>query len=124
MRRSGEEDGILTALEASLLNLWGSLRRALVLAGSETQVMSLWPVDDAATRDLMIAYYRAVQAGQLRGEGLRQTQLRMLENPNTRHPFFGRVLFSRGNGLVSREAGADNHYLTYENPESHRLEAV
>jgi len=41
------------------------LRRALVLAGSETQVMSLWPVSDKGTRDLMIEYYRRL----LRGEG-------------------------------------------------------
>ncbi len=40
------------------------LRRALVLAGSETQVMSLWPVSDEGTRDLMIDYYKALKAGQ------------------------------------------------------------
>src|SRR5262249_33098553 len=70
LRESGpdkEDDGILTAMEVAGLDLWGTrlvvlsacdtgvggvvsgegvygLRRALVLAGSETQVMSLWPV--------------------------------------------------------------------------------
>ena len=34
------------------------LRRALSLAGSETQVMSLWPVSDLGARDLMIEYYK------------------------------------------------------------------
>jgi CHAT domain-containing protein/tetratricopeptide (TPR) repeat protein len=95
------EDGILTALEAAGLDLWGTqlvvlsacetgvgnvrsgdgvygLRRALVLAGSESQVMSLWKVDDAATRDLMVAYYKRLQAGEGRTEALRQVQLEML----------------------------------------------
>ena len=108
---SGEDDGILTALEASGLNLWGTklvvlsacdtgvgevkngegvygLRRALVLAGAETQMMSLWPVSDEGTRDLMIAYYKALQAGQGRGEALHQVQLQMLARPDRRHPFY------------------------------------
>jgi tetratricopeptide (TPR) repeat protein len=110
-RRSGEDDGILTALEASGLNLWGTklvvlsacdtgvgavkngegvygLRRALVLAGAETQMMSLWPVSDEGTRDLMLAYYKALQAGQGRAEALRQVQLTMLASPDQRHPFY------------------------------------
>jgi CHAT domain-containing protein/Tfp pilus assembly protein PilF len=101
-RGENGEDGILTALEAAGLDLWGTklvvlsacetgvgevkngdgvygLRRALVLAGSETQVMSLWQVSDAATRDLMTDYYRRLQAGEGRTEALRQVQLLMLK---------------------------------------------
>lgn len=101
-RRSGtNEDGVLTAAEAAGLDLWGTklvvlsacetglgdvrngagvygLRRALVLAGSESQVMSLWQVSDAATRDLMKAYYTRLQAGEGRTGALRQVQLEML----------------------------------------------
>lgn len=54
------------------------LRRALVLAGSETQIMSLWSVSDTATRDLMTGYYRRLQAGEGRTEAMRQVQLAML----------------------------------------------
>jgi CHAT domain-containing protein len=103
-RQSGAgEDGVLTALEASGLDLWGTklvvlsacetglgdvkngegvygLRRALVLAGSESQVMSLWQVSDAATRDLMAAYYKRLQAGEGRTEALRQVQLMMIRS--------------------------------------------
>lgn len=104
------EDGVLTALEAAGLDLWGTklvvlsacdtgvgqvtngegvsgLRRALVLAGSETQVMSLWKVSDAGTRDLMVAYYTRLQQGEGRTEALRQVQLAMLQ---------GRLLSSSG----------------------------
>jgi CHAT domain-containing protein len=102
-RSSGtDEDGVLTALEMVGVDLWGTklvvlsacetglgevkngegvygLRRALVLAGSETQVMSLWKVSDAGTRDLMVAYYTRLQRGESRTEALRQVQLAMLQ---------------------------------------------
>lgn len=110
LQRSKDDDGILTALEASGLNLWGTrlvvlsacdtglgevkngdgvygLRRALVLAGSKTQVMSLWPVSDYATRELMKAYYRGLKRGLGCGIALRQMQLKMLTT-GRRHPFY------------------------------------
>jgi CHAT domain-containing protein/Tfp pilus assembly protein PilF len=109
--KSGDDDGVLTASEVAGLNLWGTklvvlsacdtgvgevkngegvygLRRALVLAGSESQVMSLWPVSDEGTRDLMIGYYRGLQAGQGRSEALRQVQLSMLRSKNRKHPYY------------------------------------
>lgn len=111
-RQSDEgEDGILTALEATGLDLWGAklvvlsacdtavgevktgdgvygLRRALLIAGAESEVMSLWPVSDVATRDLMIAYYKAMRAGQDQAEALRQVQLKMIARPPYQHPYF------------------------------------
>jgi CHAT domain-containing protein len=101
-QHSGEgEDGVLTALEMAGLNLWGTklvvlsacetglgdvkrgeglygLRRALVLAGSESQLISLWKVSDAGTRDLMTAYYTRIQNHQGRTEALREVQMAML----------------------------------------------
>jgi CHAT domain-containing protein len=73
------------------------LRRALVLAGSESQVMSLWPVSDEATKDLMIPYYKALQQGEGRSEGLRQVQLRMLRGrKDLRHPFYWAAFIQSG----------------------------
>jgi len=105
------DDGVLTAMEVAGLDLWGTklvtlsacdtgvgsvkngegvygLRRALALAGSETQVMSLWPVSDEGARDLMIAYYKALQRGEGRGDALRQVQLQMLKRKDRRRPFY------------------------------------
>ncbi len=110
-RTSETDDGILTALEASGLNLWGTklvvlsacdtglgevrigegvygLRRAFVLAGTESLVMSLWSVSDYATRELMTNYYKNLKSGAGRGEALRQVQLEMLKKPNRQHPFY------------------------------------
>ena len=106
-----EDDGLLTALEAASLNLWGtelvvlsacdtgvgevsagngvySLRRALTIAGAEAQLTSLWPVSDRGTRELMVAYYGELLAGRGRSEALRVTQLAMLRDPRRRHPFY------------------------------------
>jgi len=64
------------------------LRRALVLAGAETQVMSLWKVSDEGTSELMSEYYRALQRGEGRAEGLRQVQLRLLKDARRSHPYY------------------------------------
>jgi CHAT domain-containing protein len=45
-------------------------------------------VSDPATRDLMINYYKALQAGQGRSEAMRQVQLQMLKDSARQHPFY------------------------------------
>ena len=98
MEAGEKDDGLLTALEAASLDLHGTqlvvlsacetglgevrsgdgvygLRRALTLAGAETQVMSLWQVSDEATRDLMIGFYRNLNAHRGRVAALRTVQL-------------------------------------------------
>jgi len=109
--QDADDSGIMTALEASALDLWGTklvtlsacdtgigvvrngegvygLRRAFVLAGTETLVMSLWPVSDAVARETMIAYYTGLRAGLGRGDALRQSKLAMLKRSGRAHPFF------------------------------------
>ncbi|MBD2606641.1 tetratricopeptide repeat protein [Scytonema hofmannii FACHB-248] len=104
-------DGILTALEVTGLNLRGTqlvvlsacetglgefqvggrlygLRRALVIAGSQTQVLSLWIIDDEGTKDLMVKYYQNLNAGKGKHEALRQAQLEFLKIPQYQHPYY------------------------------------
>lgn len=112
-----DADGIATALEVSGMDLWGTqlvvlsacdsgrgdvrvgqgvygLRRSLFAAGAETIVTSLWAVDDEATRDLMVAFYRGLLCGRSRAAALeaaaRQSRQR---NP---HPFFWAPFVSIG----------------------------
>jgi CHAT domain-containing protein len=117
--KSGDEDGLLTAMEVAGMDLWGTklvvlsacdtgvgdvrngegvqgLRRALVLAGSESQVMSLWPVLDNTAEDLMIPYYEALRKGEGRSDGLRQAQLQMLRSKDRRHPFYWAAFIQSG----------------------------
>ncbi|MDR9897526.1 CHAT domain-containing protein [Aetokthonos hydrillicola Thurmond2011] len=64
------------------------LRRALVIAGSQSQVLSLWKVSDQGTKELMGKYYQGLKAGKGRHEALRFAQLEMLSNQDYQHPYF------------------------------------
>ena len=46
-----------------------------MLAGSESRVMSLWPVSDDATRGLMVEYYKGLLIGRRESDALRKVQL-------------------------------------------------
>ena len=50
--------------------------------------MTLWQVSDLATRDLMTSYYRLLQTGAGRAEGLRTVQRDMLAQRERRHPYY------------------------------------
>jgi CHAT domain-containing protein/predicted negative regulator of RcsB-dependent stress response len=56
------------------------LTRAVMYAGSPAAVVSLWSVDDEATRDLMVRFFRHMIGGGLdKGEALRRAKLEMLK---------------------------------------------
>jgi CHAT domain-containing protein len=111
LSRTSGDNGILTALEAANLDLWGTklvtlsacdtgvgvvrngegvygLRRAFFLAGAETLVMSLWPVSDLITREMMTDYYAGLKKGLGRGAALRHVQLQMLKRTGRAHPYY------------------------------------
>jgi CHAT domain-containing protein len=104
-----DADGIVTAREIAGFDWWGTklvvlsacetgvgaapsgdgvygLRRAVVLAGAEAQVVSLWNVNDASAQELMRAYYDELVRGTGRAEALRQAKLRLLAQPHHARP--------------------------------------
>jgi CHAT domain-containing protein len=113
-------DGIFTALEASQLNLQGTqlvvlsacetglgdvangegiygLRRAFTLAGSQSQLISLWKVDDDATQQLMLRYYDELLAGKGRSQAMYLTQRHFLNHPEYSHPYYWAAFIPSGN---------------------------
>lgn len=112
------EDGLLTAEDVCGINLQGTelvvlsacetglgevkrgegvfgLRRAFVLAGARTLVMSLWKVPDKETQELMGDYYQRLLKGEGKASALRNAQLAMIktrrqadEADGGAHPFF------------------------------------
>jgi CHAT domain-containing protein len=118
-RHVAARDGLLTALEASALDLYGTqlvvlsacetgvgkvenadgvygLRRALVKAGAESEVMSLWKVDDEATRELMTGFYGRLMKGGGRSESLRQAQIELSRHPEHAHPYYWASFIASG----------------------------
>ena len=105
------DDGILTALEVMAMDLSSAqlvvlsacetgvgevmngagvfgLRRSFFLAGADSMVMSLWPVHDDATCELMLKFYKNLLAGQGRAEALRAAQLDLVHNEKYGHPAY------------------------------------
>ena len=93
---SGVEDGILTAQEISTLDLREAdivalsacetargdvsgegvfgLQRAFKMAGAQTLLMAIWPVDDKATQLLMTSFYRNLNQGMSKRQAFRMAQ--------------------------------------------------
>ena len=109
--RFEEEDGLLTGLEASLLNLQGtelvilsacqtgegevkigegvmSLRQAFRIAGAETVLASHWKVSDKATSRLMTEFMRRWRGGEPRAKAWREAQLELLRSKEFANPYF------------------------------------
>ncbi len=105
------EDGLVTGLEASLLNLQGtelvilsacdsgsgevkigegvmSLRRAFRIAGAETVLASHWKVNDKATSQLMTEFIRRWRSGEPRAKAWRAAQLSLLHSKDFSNPYF------------------------------------
>jgi CHAT domain-containing protein len=105
------EDGLLTGLEASLLNLQGtelvilsacdsgtgevkigegvmSLRRAFLIAGAQSVLASHWDISDKATMQLMTEFMRRWQAGESRAAAWREAQLSLLHSKEFSNPYF------------------------------------
>jgi len=92
-----DDDGLLTAQEVLALQLDGTelvvlsacstaqgdfrtgeglygLQRALTVAGARSTLLSLWKVDDAATAEFMVRFYRRLKAGEGRADALAAVQ--------------------------------------------------
>ncbi|MCY1016640.1 CHAT domain-containing protein [Pyxidicoccus sp. MSG2] len=118
---------LVTAKELAGLDLWGTelvvlsacdtgqgtarpgqgvqgLRRAFVIAGAETVVMSLWKINDDTTHPLMEDYYRQLLAGHGRSAALRDAMLSL--RASRPHPYYWAPFISLGSDAPLRAVSA------------------
>jgi CHAT domain-containing protein len=124
------EDGLLTGLEASLLNLQGaelvilsacdsgtgevkigegvmSLRRAFRIAGAQTVLASHWKVSDQATRLLMTEFIRRWRLGEPRAKAWREPQVVPAPLEGIRQPvLLGSLHIDRSMEVIAWPTGA------------------
>jgi CHAT domain-containing protein/tetratricopeptide (TPR) repeat protein len=107
--QAGPEDGLLTGLEIATMHLYGTelvvlsscesaqgtpvegqgvmgLRAAFSMAGADTLLMTLWPVDDEAGRQFMDFFYSHLEKPP--AAALRQAQLDMIAKTKYANPIY------------------------------------
>nr|WP_319494089.1 CHAT domain-containing protein [uncultured Desulfobacter sp.] len=104
----GIDDGILTAVDISSMDMVGTdlvvlsacstglgevkpgegvygMRRAFILAGAKSLVVSLWPVPDQETKTLLSMFYHNLNKGLSKSAALKEAKLAMIRDARTRH---------------------------------------
>ena len=76
-----------------------SIAKGFIQAGVPSVVTSLWSVDDCATSDIMIHFYKYLKEGQVKDEALRNAKLEYLQTADKAHahPFYWGAFVQFGN---------------------------
>ncbi len=75
-----------------------SLARAFAYAGAKSIITTLWQVDDTATKDISIDFYKNLKKGFPKDVALRQAKLRHIKSARSaqKHPFFWAAMIGIG----------------------------
>ncbi|MBA4348538.1 MAG: kinesin [Thermodesulfovibrio sp.] len=107
--KAGRDEGMVSAEKILGLNLKGTdlvvlsacetgvgdvkngegvfgLKRAFILSGAKTLVMSLWSVPSAETTELMTEFYTLISEGRSKSDALREAKLNMMKKKS--NPFY------------------------------------
>jgi CHAT domain-containing protein/tetratricopeptide (TPR) repeat protein len=105
LRLQGTQLVVLSACETALGEVSFAdgvtgLQRSLTLAGARSQILALWPVNDAKTKDLMVAFYgNLFEKKMTKAEALRQAQLEMVHQSVDPYYWAPFVLYGDGGPL-------------------------
>jgi CHAT domain-containing protein len=60
----------------------------MLAAGVPNVIASRWDVDSAQTRQFIRAFYDALFSGKVAGAALRDAELQLMRDPETKHPYY------------------------------------
>ena len=69
-----------------------SMASAFAAAGARSTLTTLWQVDDAATKDLIVSFYRSLVEGDTRLEALNAAQRNLCQGRDYAHPYYWSAL--------------------------------
>lgn len=64
------------------------LTRAFFFAGAKSLLVSLWPVLDRSTPDLMVHFYENLKSSEQKADALQHAKLAMIESEDYSHPYY------------------------------------
>ena len=92
-----------------------SLAKGLFHAGANSTLVSLWPVDDCTTSDLMGHFYKYLNQGMKKNEALRLTKIDYLKtaHPSRLHPYYwaGFVLIGDEDAVWGISLFSSSHWI-------------
>lgn len=87
---SGCDSGRVSQLGTEIIGLTSSL----VAAGAKSVLVSLWPIDDAATAEFMSIYYDFLHESDSPSAALRAAQIKMMHHDTYNHPIYWAAFMS------------------------------
>ena len=89
-----------------------SLSRSFTIAGCPSTLMSLWSVDDCATSQMMIEFYKQLQEGHDKATAIQNTKLNYLQQAGKAqaHPYYWSAFLLVGDTAAVYSLGLDNYF--------------
>ena len=64
------------------------ITRAFLYAGAPSVVVSLWPVDDKSTQELMLEFYKLIKNGEDKATALQKAQVKIMDKEEYSHSYY------------------------------------
>jgi len=91
-----------------------SIAKAFFQAGAKSTLVSLWPVDDCSTADIMSYFYQNLKEDDNKSEALSKAKLKYLEtaHPSRTHPYYwaGFVLIGNDQSVLAQAPALTKFY--------------
>lgn len=89
-----------------------SLARAFMYSGVPSVIVSLWDIDDRSTAEVVVGFYKRLEAGESKSDALRNVKLEYLRNSDqlTANPVYWAGLVSIGDQGSIKVAKKSNFY--------------